>query len=97
MRLFPFIVERAGGTYCSQHSGKGYQEAADRSVDYAIADEHLNTGALQREELASDMREAVALNGLTNAFFTSHLDAEDESWGINIVETAQTGQARRRP
>ncbi|WP_306114694.1 MULTISPECIES: hypothetical protein [unclassified Roseovarius] len=87
MKLYTFIVERAGGTYCSQHAGEDYADAAHRFVDYAMSCEYLNIGSPIRERLLEDMLSAVAMDGLVNAYSRSHLDEADESWFITIVET----------
>ncbi|MEO1140017.1 MAG: hypothetical protein AAFW87_11240 [Pseudomonadota bacterium] len=87
MRLFTFIVERAGGTYCSQHLGADFDEAAKLFVGHALEIGHLNVASPKKERLLNDVRDAVALEGLANAFCASHLDGDNELWVINIVET----------
>ncbi len=87
MKLYTFIVDRAGGIYCSQHMGRAYEEAAHRFVDYAMGSEYLNEGLPIKERLLENVLDAVALDGLVNIFCASHLDEADELWTINVVET----------
>ena len=78
MKMFTFLVEKAGGTYCSQHSGHNYKEAAERFADYALASAHLGSSTSNKTLLLSDLAKTVALDGLTNAFCTTHLDEKQQ-------------------
>lgn len=95
MKLLTFIVDRAGGTYCSQHAGKDYEKAAQRFVDYAMFSEYLNAGSPDKERLLENMQEAVALEGLVNAFGASYLDDANEGWCITVTETVPPKSERR--
>ncbi len=88
MKPYTFIVERAGGTYCSQHADEDYPDAAHRFVNYVMGSEYLNTGSPIKERLLEDMLGAVAMDELVNAYSRSHVDGADELWCVTIVETA---------
>jgi len=93
VKLFTFIIERAGGTYCSQHSGESYQEAAAAFVEYASSSKFLNYSSLDKTRLLEDVLEATPLTGLVNISCFSHIDGSDEFWFANVVETAMPGVA----
>jgi len=85
MKLFTFLVEFEGGTYCSQHLGINMGEAVSRFLEYAKTSEYLQ--GLPGDDVFDDISSAVELDGLENAFNGSTVGSDDNYYHISIVET----------
>ena len=79
MKLFTFVVDKEGGTFCYQHSGEDFFEAALAFVDEATRCKYLKLPRTEKTSLFDDLAEAVPLSGLINVLCLTYLDGPERS------------------